>query len=99
MDELISTLKGQQKELYDRVGHIKKMVKSLEIVNDKSDREVDEVRETVRAIFRVFQLGDKANGNNFPFLSKPTGYSGETKGGSKTAWDVLPPKKWKGPEP
>lgn len=35
---------------------------------------------------------DKASGNNYPSLKSPMGYSGETKGGGKTAYDVLPPK-------
>eukprot|EP00522_Entomoneis_paludosa_P005998 CAMPEP_0172439344 /NCGR_PEP_ID=MMETSP1065-20121228/362_1 /TAXON_ID=265537 /ORGANISM="Amphiprora paludosa, Strain CCMP125" /LENGTH=156 /DNA_ID=CAMNT_0013188015 /DNA_START=46 /DNA_END=516 /DNA_ORIENTATION=- len=95
VDELIDVLKGQQKELFDRVEQMKKLVHSLEVINDREDREVDQVRETVRAIYRVFQMGDKASGNDYPSLSKPTGYSGDVGKGSQTAWDVLPPKKWK----
>mmetsp|Transcript_29698 Transcript_29698/g.81614 ORF Transcript_29698/g.81614 Transcript_29698/m.81614 type:complete len:157 (-) Transcript_29698:202-672(-) len=95
VDDLIQALKDQQKELYDRVEKIKTIVHSLEVINDREDRKVDEVRETVRAIFRVFNLGDKASGNDYPSLSKPTGFSGEVGKGSQTAWDVLPPKKWK----
>jgi hypothetical protein len=34
---------------------------------------------------------DKASGNNYPKLTAPMGYTGETKGGGKTAYDVLPP--------
>ena len=40
----------------------------------------------------VFVSQDKASGNNYPSLSMPMGYSGDTKGGGKTAYDVLPPK-------
>ena len=65
----------------------------------ESECSLDEVRETVRAIFRVFQLGDKASGNDYPALTKPTGYSGEVGKGSTTAYDALPPKKWKNPSP
>ena len=68
---------------------------SLEKINSQDDREVDQVRETVRAIYRVFQLGDKASGNDYPALSKPTGWSGEVGDGPTTAWDALPPKPWK----
>jgi hypothetical protein len=94
IDDLIVLLKGQQKELYDRVNQVKEMVETLENVNSKSDgRSVDEIRETVRAIFRVFQMGDKASGNNYPSLSKPTGWSGEVGKGPTTAYDALPPKK------
>ena len=92
---LLEHLKYQEKELTDRVAEISKIVDVLEGSNLKSDREVDEIRETVRAIYRVFQLGDKASGNDYPALSKPTGYSGEVGSGPTTAYDALPPKKWK----
>jgi hypothetical protein len=96
IDDLIVLLKGQQKELYDRVTQVKEMVETLEKVNQKADgRSVDEIRETVRAIFRVFQLGDKASGNDYPALSKPTGWSGEVGKGPTTAYDALPPKPMK----
>lgn len=93
--ELISILKGQQKDVYDRLTKIKTLILDLEAVNASDDRKVDEVRETVRAIFRVFQMGSKASGNNYPYLSKPTGWSGEVGDGPKTAYDALPPKPYK----
>ena len=96
IDDLIVMLKGQQKELYDRVSQVKEMISTLETVNSKTDgRSVDEVRETVRALFRVFQLGDKASGNDYPSLSKATGWSGEVGKGPTTAYDALPPKQMK----
>jgi hypothetical protein len=93
--DLINVLKSQQKELSMRVDEVDKMIKSLKVVNSQDGRQVDEVRETVRALFRVFQLGAKASGNDYPSLSKPMGYSGEVGKGSSTAYDALPPKKWK----
>jgi len=57
--------------------------------------EVNEMRETARALFRVFQLGDKASGNDYPSLSRPMGWSGEVGNGPTTAYDALPPKKYK----
>lgn len=95
VDDLIELLKAQQKELYDRVEDVRASIKSLEVLNKSNDRSVDEVRETVRAIFRVFQLGDSASGNNYPSLSKPSGYSGDVGRGSTTAYDALPPKPYK----
>lgn len=83
--ELIAILKEQQKEIYDRLTDIKASVKSLEYVNAAEDRKVDEVRETVRALFRVFQLGDKASGNDYPSLMKASGWSGEVGDGPTTA--------------
>ena len=95
VDELVAILKNQQRELNARVEQINGMIKTLDKVNSSDGRQVDEVRETVRAIFRVFQLGDKASGNDYPALSKPTGWSGEIGDGPKTAYDALPPKPFK----
>lgn len=92
--ELIELLQSRQKELYERVEEIKKITQALEASSEKGV-EVDEVRETVRALFRVFQLGDKASGNDYPSLSKPTGWSGEVGDGPTTAYDALPPKPYK----
>jgi hypothetical protein len=83
--ELISILKEQQKEIYDRLIDIKASIKSLESVNESDERKVDEVRETVRSLFRIFQLGAKASGNDYPALMKPSGWSGEVGDGPKTA--------------
>eukprot|EP00571_Detonula_confervacea_P014123 CAMPEP_0172307260 /NCGR_PEP_ID=MMETSP1058-20130122/8150_1 /TAXON_ID=83371 /ORGANISM="Detonula confervacea, Strain CCMP 353" /LENGTH=159 /DNA_ID=CAMNT_0013019373 /DNA_START=62 /DNA_END=541 /DNA_ORIENTATION=- len=95
VENLITNLQGQQSMLSKRIEEIGGLVTDLEHANGQDDRPVDEVRETVRAIFRVFALGAKASGNDYPSLSKPMGYSGETSGGGKTAYDVLPPKPMK----
>jgi len=97
VESLISNLQDQQSLLSKRIEEIGGLVADLETANGLDDRPVDEVRETVRAIFRVFALGDKASGNDYPSLSKPMGYSGDTDGGGKTAYDVLPPKPIKKP--
>ena len=95
VQDLIDILKVQQKELSNRVENVKSMIATLETSNAKSDRKTDEVRETIRALYRVFQLGDKASGNDYPSLSKATGWSGDVGKGPQTAYDSLPPKKWK----
>jgi len=99
IDGLIGLLKEQQKEASLRLQDTKDMIKSLETVNEADERSIDEIRETVRAIFRVFQLGDKASGNDYPSLSKPTGWSGEVGKGPTTAYDALPPKQIRKKEP
>ena len=93
--DLIDILKEQQRELYQRVEKVREMISTLESVNEADERKVDEVRETVKAIFRVFQMGAKASGNDYPSLTRPSGWSGEVGDGPKTAYDALPPKKWK----
>jgi hypothetical protein len=92
VEALISSLKEQGKMLSNRIAEVDALVKDLEHINGKDSRPVDEVRETVRAIFRIFSLGDKASGNDYPSLSRATGYSGDVGGGGKTAYDVLPPR-------
>eukprot|EP00584_Thalassiosira_punctigera_P008267 CAMPEP_0172526716 /NCGR_PEP_ID=MMETSP1067-20121228/1563_1 /TAXON_ID=265564 ORGANISM="Thalassiosira punctigera, Strain Tpunct2005C2" /NCGR_SAMPLE_ID=MMETSP1067 /ASSEMBLY_ACC=CAM_ASM_000444 /LENGTH=159 /DNA_ID=CAMNT_0013310289 /DNA_START=128 /DNA_END=607 /DNA_ORIENTATION=+ len=95
VENLIANLLDQQSLLSKRIGEIDGLVKDLETANGMDDRPVDEVRETVKAIFRIFAMGDKASGNDYPALSKPMGYPGDTAGGGKTAYDVLPPKPMK----
>ncbi|EED92581.1 predicted protein [Thalassiosira pseudonana CCMP1335] len=95
VESLITNLQSQQSLLSKRIGEIDTLVKDLEHINGRDNRPVDEVKETVRAIFRVFSLGAKASGNDYPALSKPMGYSGETRGGGQTAYDVLPPRQIK----
>ena len=68
------------------------MVDELGSVNVGSDRKTDEVRDTVRAIARLFMMGDKASGNDYPSMGTPMGYSGEVGDGPSTAYDVLSPK-------
>jgi len=96
--ELIEVLKGQSKELSTRIEEIRGMVHKLEDYNSKTNRQTDEIRETVKAIYRIFQLGDKASGNNYPSLSKPSGWSGEVGKGPTTAYDALKPKPYKAPQ-
>jgi hypothetical protein len=96
VDMLIGELLEHQHILSERVTEVDNMVKSLEVLNDAgSSRQVDEVRETVRAIFRVFQMSAKGSGNDYPSLSKPTGYSGEVGSGPTDAYKALNPKPWK----
>jgi hypothetical protein len=95
VDALIDELKAQQKELSSRLNSVNEMIIKLGAQNTQEERKTDEVRDTVRAIFRVFQLGDKASGNDYPALKRATGWTGDVGGGPTTAYDALPPKKWK----
>ena len=92
---LIGELMEHQHNLSERLTEINNMITSLEVLNDSDNRKVDQVRETVRAIFRVFQMSAKSSGNDYPALSKPTGYSGEVGSGPTDAYKALNPKPWK----
>jgi hypothetical protein len=57
VETLITNLLAQQSLLSSRINEIDKLVVSLERSNGVADRPVDEMRETVRAIFRIFSVG------------------------------------------
>lgn len=95
VDGLIAELQEQQHNLHERINEMNNMIKSLEVLNSAKDRDHDEVRETVRAIFRLFSMGAKASGNDYPSLGLPTGYSGEVGSGPTDAYKALNPKPWK----
>lgn len=95
VDDLIDQLQEQQHLLFDRIKEMNTMMAALENLNKDDSRNVDEVRETVRAIFRLFAMGDKASGNDYPALTKPTGFSGEVGDGPTDAYKALNPKPWK----
>ena len=93
--DLVQILQGQQKELNGRIQEIGNMVKSLEAMNKKGAGR-DEVRETVRAIMRVFA---KSDGHKASVSARvnPTGYSGEVGSGPTDAYKALKPKPYKKP--
>jgi hypothetical protein len=86
---LIAELKEQQREMAVRLEEIMNMVAHLQNLNAAESRKSDEVRAYVRDLLRVFD--SKSGGFS-------TGFSGIVGDGSKTAYDVLPPKPWK-PKP
>lgn len=87
VSELVYELKEQEKVLKDRLEKISIMVRDLEHLNEHPERKTDDVRNFLRDMLRVF--------NNEAPKVNPTGYSGDVGKGSLTAWDALPPKKWK----
>lgn len=95
VEDLVLELQEKQHTLNENIKQVNKMIHSLEVLNGVDDREVDQVRETVRAIFRVFAMSDKASGNDLPPLTKPTGFSGEVGDGPTDAYKSLNPKPWK----
>eukprot|EP00978_Attheya_sp_CCMP212_P008475 scaffold19905_cov49-Attheya_sp.AAC.2 len=84
VENLTKELQSQQKMVHDRIDQTNKLIDSLDHVNVQDSREVNEVREAVRAISRSFQLGDKASCNAYPPPSMPMGYSGAVGDGPTT---------------
>ena len=91
--DLVGILLTQQKDLNDRIKQIGTMIKSLEVLNEKSDNR-DEVRENVRAIMRVFSRPDSHRASRYAG-GMATGYSGEVGDGPTDAYKALNPKKYK----
>jgi len=84
---LINELKEQQDVLQKRLDKVMNMIAHLQHVNEKEERKTDEVRAFVKDMLRVFAHEEpKVN---------PTGFSGDIGKGPMTAFDALPPKKWK----
>lgn len=83
---LIHQLKEQERVLQGRIDKVMNMVSHLQHANVKENRSAEELRKLVQDTLRVF-THEKTR---FP----ASGYSGEVGKGSKTAWDVLPPRKW-----
>jgi len=54
VDELLAVLKDTQGELESRLGTIVGMIGKLQHLNEKDERQVDDVREFVRDMLRVF---------------------------------------------
>lgn len=95
VDGLIAELQEQQHNLNERINEMDNMIKSMEILNGADDRDHDEVRETVRSIFRLFSMGAEASGNDYKSSGMATGYSGEVGSGPTDAYKALNPKPWK----
>jgi hypothetical protein len=90
VSELIGELKEQQAVLSKRLEKIMNIISHLQHVNEKEERKTDEVRAFVRDMLRVFS-SDKP-------VFFPSGFAGEVGDGPTTAYDALPPKKWKNPD-
>ncbi|VEU41700.1 unnamed protein product [Pseudo-nitzschia multistriata] len=90
VDELLTVLKDTEKELEGRLEKIMNTISHLQHINEKEERQTDEVRAFVRDLLRVFDTGKPA--------FSPQGFSGDIGKGARTAYDVLPPKKWTNPE-
>lgn len=86
ISNLIAELKEQEELLNERLDKTMNMISHLQHINEKEERKTDEVRSFVRDMLRVFEHGHAAY---------PIGFSGDIGDGPTTAYDALPPKKWK----
>lgn len=82
---LITDLKDQQHQMMERMEEMMNMVAHLQKINSHEQRKKDDVKAYVRDLLRVFDTNSSGH---------PIGFSGDIGDGPKTAYDVLPPKKW-----
>lgn len=82
---LIAELKDQQHQMMERMEEMMNMVAHLQKINSHEQRKKDDVKAYVRDLLRVFDTHQSGH---------PIGFSGDIGDGPKTAYDVLPPKKW-----
>lgn len=87
VSELVFELREQEKLLEERLETIMNMISHLQHINEKHEEKRDEVKAFVKDMLRVFA-------HDSPGFS-PAGFSGDIGKGSTTAYDALPPKKWK----
>lgn len=88
VDMLLGELKQTEDELQGRLDKVMNAIAALQHANSKNDRDQDEVRAFVSDLLSVF--GQNGNTGHFPI-----GFSGDIGNGPTTAYDALPPKKWK----
>lgn len=93
VSSLLLELRQQEKEMSARLETIGKVIAQLKHLNEKAqangndDSNREQVRAFVRDMLRVFSTQKGA----FP----TTGFAGDIGNGPMTAYDALPPKKWK----
>jgi hypothetical protein len=87
VSSLIADLKDQEAILEKRLEKVMNMIAQLQHINEKEERKTDEVRAFVRDMLRVFSTEKPGY--------FPVGFSGDVGDGPTTAYDALPPKKWK----
>jgi DNA repair exonuclease SbcCD ATPase subunit len=85
--DLVADLKEQEKLLSERLEAVMNAVAHLQHLNAKKERKTDEVRAFVKDMLRVFDTSKP--------MAFPTGFAGDIGDGPTTAYDALPPKKWK----
>lgn len=57
VDNLLQVLKSTEKDLEERLEKVVNMIGYLEHINQKEERQTDEVREFVKDMLRVFNTG------------------------------------------
>ena len=87
VSSLLEELKWQEKEMTARLESMGDLIDQLKRLNKAEERNKDEVRAFVSDLLRVFEHGGPA--------FSPSGFSGDVGSGPMTAYDALPPKKWK----
>ena len=87
VSQLVSELREQEKVLSARMEAIINMVADLQRINEKPERQTDEVRSFVSDMLRVFSHDESQH--------FATGFSGDIPKNTKTAYDSLNPKPWK----
>eukprot|EP00980_Cylindrotheca_fusiformis_P003284 scaffold743_cov117-Cylindrotheca_fusiformis.AAC.3 len=102
VDDLLVLLKDTQGSLEERLENVKKLIDELDHLNEKKERKADEVRAFVKDMLRVFSTNVESSNSFCQFAKQkpafsPMGYSGDVGKGPSTAYDSLPPKKWKKP--
>lgn len=98
VNDLLVEMRTQQQMLKTRLEQITELVTALTAMNLIDDvdgsaseaamgRDIDEMKESIKSIARVFTASAKSSGNDYPELSFPSGWTGEKNKGKSTAYD------------
>eukprot|EP00611_Tribonema_gayanum_P000627 TRINITY_DN1045_c1_g1_i2.p1 TRINITY_DN1045_c1_g1~~TRINITY_DN1045_c1_g1_i2.p1 ORF type:complete len:144 (+),score=38.14 TRINITY_DN1045_c1_g1_i2:173-604(+) len=81
VDELITGLKARRSSLILQLATVDKLLHDLE--GSHAEKQSGAVNDVIKSVARLFSKGD----DDYPMLSAPTGYSGDSHRGTKDAWD------------
>jgi DNA repair exonuclease SbcCD ATPase subunit len=65
VDDLLQVLKSTEKDLEDRLEKIMNLVAQLQHINEKEERQTDEVRQFVKDMLRVFSSDVRTGDDRF----------------------------------
>lgn len=83
VEELLASLKKRESDLNVQLTDVRGVIFRLETLLGPKDSKQTTVEGIVASVARLFSVGD----DDYPALSYPTGYSGDTHKGTKDAWD------------
>ncbi|KAG5188770.1 hypothetical protein JKP88DRAFT_233986 [Tribonema minus] len=87
VDDLVASLKVRRSALILQLANVDDLLRQLE--GSHAEKQSGAVNDIIKSVARLFSKGD----DDYPMLSAPTGYSGDSHKGTKDAWDYKMDRK------